>query len=194
MRTACLLLILLVAAPCWAQEPRKKIPLDAPTKWGGETLRLPPGFAKDMTLRGVEHIRFAPGMMKADSDTFFCYALVLELEGSPVLSKDALHDELLKYYRGLCTAVMRDKSLDTSDFSLKITQDTSEKSIRGKRYLGLLDWIEPFATKKRQQLNLEIQSWKRADQTFVFLCASPKGKDAAIWRELRKIRDGYLEN
>jgi hypothetical protein len=41
--------------------------LAAPAEWGGETIQLPPRFAPDMKLKGSEHIRFAPGMMKPDS-------------------------------------------------------------------------------------------------------------------------------
>jgi len=45
--------------------------LAAPEGWGGETIQLPPKFASDMKLKGSEHIRFAPGMMKPLSDSFF---------------------------------------------------------------------------------------------------------------------------
>ena len=57
--------------------------LAAPENWGGETIELPPGFAPDMKLKGHEHIRFAPGMMKPASDTFFTYAFVFEVDAKP---------------------------------------------------------------------------------------------------------------
>ena len=59
--------------------------LAAPEGWGGETIQLPPGFAPDMKLKGSEHIRFAPGMMKPKSDSFFCYAFVFEVQPQPLL-------------------------------------------------------------------------------------------------------------
>ena len=75
--------------------------LAAPEGWGGETIPLPPGFAPDMKLKGSEHIRFAPGMMKPASDSFFSYAFVFDLQPEPVLTETVLKDEFLKYYRGL---------------------------------------------------------------------------------------------
>ena len=80
--------------------------LAAPSGWGGETIQLPPGFAPDMKLKGSEHIRFAPGMMKPESDSFFSYAFVFELQPQPVLTDDVVKDEFLKYYRGLCREVL----------------------------------------------------------------------------------------
>ena len=44
-----------------AQDDKDEIPLKAPKGWSGETIKLPPGFARDMKLRGIEVIRFAPG-------------------------------------------------------------------------------------------------------------------------------------
>ena len=58
--------LLMSAALVRTDEPTFK--LAAPEGWSGETISLPPGFAPDMALKGAEHIRFAPGMMKPASD------------------------------------------------------------------------------------------------------------------------------
>ena len=93
---------------------------EGPEGWSGETIKLPPGFAPDMKLKGSEHIRFAPGMMKPDSDSFFSYAFAFELQPKPVLTEAVVREEFLKYYRGLCKAVLNGKlpDLDTSEFTL----------------------------------------------------------------------------
>lgn len=180
-----------------AAEPGK-FKLAAPEGWGGETIQLPPGFAKDMTLKGAEHIRFAPGMMVAKSDTFFCYAFAFELDPSIALTEELLHDEFLKYYRGLSKAVLNGKlpDLDTSKFTLKMK---SAKPIGvaafpddTTHYSGVLDWVEPFATKATQKLNLEMQTWKTAKHNYLFVCVSPQKTNAEIWKQLREIRDGYF--
>src|SRR5438552_2880670 len=77
-----------------ADEP-KPAKLAAPDGWGGETIELPPGFAPDMKLKGSEHIRFAPGMMKPESDSFFSYAFVFELQPKAGLTEAVLKDEFL---------------------------------------------------------------------------------------------------
>ena len=172
--------------------------LSAPQGWGGETIQLPPGFARDMVWKGVEHIRFAPGMMKADSDTFFCYAFVFELKPASLLSKAEIQDELLKYYQGLCKAVLRGKhpDVDPAKFKLdiKLVDVGGQQAIESSTdYVGTLDWVEPFSTKKTQTLHLEIRTWSQDDQGFLFVAVSPLDQNAAIWTQLRAIRNDYLK-
>ncbi|MBP89325.1 MAG: hypothetical protein CMJ64_21865 [Planctomycetaceae bacterium] len=177
--------------------------LSAPAGWGGETIKLPPGFAPDMKLKGSEHIRFAPGMMKPASDSFFSYAFAFELQPKPVLTEAVVKDEFLKYYRGLCKAVLNGKlpDVDPSDFTLELQRmkpdektSSDEKAVDAPtRYAGTLDWVEPFATKKPQKLNLEIRTWARNARNYIFACVSPQARDTAIWKELHTIRDDYLK-
>ncbi len=185
-----------------AQEPAA-FKLAAPAGWGGETIKLPPGFAPDMKLKGLEHIRFAPGMMKPDSDSFFSYAFAFELESQPVLTDAVVKDEFLKYYRGLCKAVLNGRLPDTdfSQFKLELKQiepkvasdQNRNKEAQATRYTGTLNWIEPFATKKMQRLRLEIRTWTRNDRNYIFACVSPQAADAAIWKQLHTIQDDYLK-
>ncbi|APZ95211.1 hypothetical protein [Fuerstiella marisgermanici] len=182
-----------------ADEP-KTAPLTAPSDWGGETIALPPGFAKDMTFEGVEHIRFAPGMMKPDSDTFFCYAFAFELKAEPKLTQATVQAEFLKYYRGLCTAVLNGAKspVDPKEFTctlevIKPDKPTSTDNTDAIRYSGTIKWVEPFATRKPQTLKLEIRTWTQNDRNFLFACVSPQDTDKAIWKQLRKIRDDYVE-
>lgn len=175
--------------------------LVAPAGWGGETIQLPPGFAPDMKLKGTEHIRFAPGMMKPDSDSFFCYAFAFELQPEPALTEAVVKEEFLKYYRGLCKAVLAGKlpEVDPAGFKLDLKRAQREDASRDERanaathYLGTLDWVEPFATQKPQKLNLEIRTWTREDRNYIFACVSPQAMDAAIWKQLRAIRDDYFK-
>ncbi|MDG1897119.1 MAG: hypothetical protein P8J37_19665 [Fuerstiella sp.] len=174
--------------------------LAAPSGWGGETISLPPGFAPNMKLKGVEHIRFAPGMMQPESDSFFCYAFVFELAEKPGLTKAVVRDEFREYYRGLCTAVLRGQvpDVDPSKFTLQLKQvesaaTASDDQKTATRYHGTLNWVEPFATKKPQKLNLEIRTWSRKGHNYLFACVSPQKKDAVIWKQLHTIRDGYLK-
>jgi len=109
--------------------------LTAPAAWGGETIQLPPRFAADMKLRGSEYIRFAPGMMKPASDSFFCYVLLFEVQPKPVLTKTVVKDEFLKYYRGLCKAVLNGKlpDVDPSEFTLELQRVMSDAKPVGQK-------------------------------------------------------------
>jgi hypothetical protein len=194
---------LLVSGPFLAADAPNSSKLAAPEGWDGETIELPPKFAPDMKLKGTEHIRFAPGMMKPESDSFFSYAFVFELEPKPALTEAFLKDEFLKYYRGLCKAVLSGKfpDVDPSEFTLELQRLKSEAKPSSEEkaaetpalYTGTLDWVEPFATKKPQKLILEIRTWATNDRNFIFVCVSPQARDAAIWKQLHAIRDDYLK-
>lgn len=194
---------LLMSGALLAADKPNSPKLAAPEGWGGETIELPPGFAPDMKLKGSEHIRFAPGMMKPESNSFFCYAFVFELQSKPVLTEAVLKDEFLKYYRGLCKAVLNGKfpEVDPSEFTLELQRVKSDAEPASDEkaedtptlYTGTLDWVEPFATKKPQKLNLEIRTWAKDDRNYIFVCVSPQARDAAIWKQLHAIRDGYLK-
>ena len=194
---------LLISGTLLVGEEPSSLKLAAPKEWGGETIELPPPFAPEMKLKGSEHIRFAPGMMKPESDSFFCYAFVFELQPKPALTDAVLKDEFLKYYRGLCKAVLGGKfpEVDPSEFTLELKRVKSDAEPASDEkgadattlYTGTLDWVEPFATKKAQKLNLDIRTLSRDKRNTIFVCVSPQARDAAIWKKLHKIRDDYLK-
>ncbi|WP_145058885.1 hypothetical protein [Lignipirellula cremea] len=167
--------------------------MKAPEGWGGETIALPPGFAPGMGWQGTEKIRFAPGMMKPEADGFFSYAFAFELRADSPLTEAEVQKEFLAYYRGLCQAVLRGKlpGLDPAAFTLQLKRQEAAPGDPAVHYTGVLDWIEPFATRKPQRLNLEIQTWSGKEQKYVFVCVSPQDSKAAIWKELHGIRDDY---
>ncbi|MBC8352073.1 MAG: hypothetical protein H8E66_08785 [Planctomycetes bacterium] len=192
--------LLMSGSLLFAEEPGS-FKLAAPAGWGGETIQLPPGFAPDMKLKGSEHIRFAPGMMKPGSDTFFSYAFAFELQRQPVLTEAVVEEEFLKYYRGLCKAVLNGNlpDVDPSEFTLELKRVKSNENPSSdakvadmpKRYTGTLNWVEPFSTKKPQKLNLEIRTWAKNERNYIFACVSPQARDTAIWKQLHAIRDDY---
>ena len=112
-------------------------------------------------------------------------------------------EEFLKYYRGLCMKVLDGKApdVDPSQFTLELQRLKSDAKPQPNEkdadapvlYTGTLDWVEPFATKKPQKLNLEIQTWVRNDRNYIFACVSPQARDTAIWKQMHAIRDAYLK-
>lgn len=195
---------LLLLCPLLIVDPCSSAELDAPDGWGGETIQLPPGFAPDMKWKGVERIRFAPGMMDSQSDTFFCYAFAFEISLESKLDQTTVKDEFLKYYRGLCTAVLRGQrpDVDPAKFTLDLkrieaaivdSNDELETAPEGlTEYVAQLQWVEPFATKKTQRLFIEIRTWTGKEHKHLFACVSPQPQSAKIWQQLREIRDSYL--
>jgi len=170
-----------------ATAPKVTVQLEAPEKWSGETISLPPGFARDMALNGTEVIRFAPGMFDSRAEDFFSYALVFWLPETKPLTKKQLHEEFLKYYRGLATAVSRGRKLgiDPQDFKLKLTP--VEK--KPQTYRAELEWAEPFRTGQAQTLRFAISARESAEHNGLLLsiAASPQPHEHAIWKQLDSI-------
>jgi hypothetical protein len=170
--------------------------------WFGERIKLPPSFSPTMDWKGIEEIRFAPGMFKADQPDFFSYALVFSLEPEADVSLAGLSKQILLYYQGLSSRVSAGKGrkVDVSKFTieLKPAKDLPGSAPKQAKapaaYLATLKWIEPFATGKPQDLHLEIHAWKdkTRKRTYLFFCASPQSSEAPIRKTLRKIRAAFV--
>ncbi len=189
---------LLLVGLCVAAQPEKPAyQVPQPKGWGKESIMLPPPFAPKVTWKGTEELRFAPSWMKADSDTFFSYAVFFWLTADQKVDKATMEKELLAYYQGLATAVLRQKKQETdvSAFSVTLKESPADKRATGEKvsgYVGELKWTEPFATGKPQTLKLDVHTWycEKHKHHCVFLCASPQPQTAAVWKTLREIRAG----
>ena len=194
MRSICTgCLAVLTAGVILAADP-PSVRIDAPKEWQGETIKVPPGFAPDMELTGVEVIRFAPGMFKADSDSFFSYCLVFVLPEQELLDEETLQRELLVYYRGLASAVAGGKNveIDVDEFTLELEKVEQEDGDEvPSEWTGTLEWVEPFVTTEAQTLRFDIQTGmlEGGEGMYVTMCASPADRDADIWKELHSVRE-----
>jgi len=191
----CIHALLAFTGDGFAQEQKDDIPLKAPKDWSGETITLPPGFASDMKLRGIEVIRFAPGMFDPKAKVFFSYAFVFRVKAEQELPLKMIRSEIMTYYRGLAKAVGRGQ-IDTSGFALKLDarKANSEKPAAGiSLYAGQLKWIEPFKTKMAQTLEMELDAWKGAKgkYNYLFACVSPADMKQDIWKQMRSIRTDF---
>jgi len=169
--------------------------------WAGESISLPPGFAPELGWKGVEEIRFAPGMFDAGAEMFFTYVLVFLLEEGADVGEEGLERELLEYYRGLARSVMgaRGMEVDAGGFELELGRVEEGEGVLAPEgvegaveYRGTLDWVEPFETQKAQRLHLELHVWEHGGRPAVLSCVSPVEPDeGAIWGKLREIRGAF---
>ncbi|MBT7853951.1 MAG: hypothetical protein HN675_11575 [Opitutae bacterium] len=164
--------------------------------WFGERITVPTAFAPDMSWKGIEEIRFAPGMFKPLKPDFFSYAFVFSLEPESDLSAKRIQEQILIYYKGLSSQVSKGKGrkVDVSKFFMELVPEKKLNIIpaqadKSSSYIGTLHWVEPFATGRAQTLRFEIQAWKNDDRNraYVFVCVSPQKTDAPIWKKLRGI-------
>src|ERR1700760_3139406 len=103
--------MLALALALFLAAPATPVPFQwaAPEGWRKETIPFPLEFAPSLKHKGLEELRFAPGMFKPGAPDFFSYAFVWWLEGEPPPAASALESELPVYFRGLCDAVGKDR-------------------------------------------------------------------------------------
>lgn len=182
-----LIILLCIKLTALCQEKVTSIEINTPPDWGKEIIQLPPGFAPTMKFRGNEDIRFAPGMFKPESETFFTYVFLLAGKCGDSLDQKTVESEIMTYYKGLAKAVGGRKfNIDTEKFKLSLK--SSEKS----QYSGTLNWIEPFKTGKEQTLNIKIYTWETEEKHFLFAMVSPKAFESDVWKKLNEIHKSLI--
>jgi hypothetical protein len=91
-----------------------------PKDWSIERFLIPISFAPQISYKGVEDIRFAPGWANEKSEEYWSYAFLWYLDGRPEINSAIIADNLKNYYTGLSKI-----NIDTAKFkalpeSLKI--------------------------------------------------------------------------
>ena len=192
--------LLTLCSTARGENSESPIKIEAPSGWGRESIVLPPDFAQDMAWKGVEEIRFAPGMFQPQAEDFFSYAFVFRLEANAKTDPVDIQRELLKYYRGLAVTVLRDQEVDLKPGAFKLVleqpqagQSRPDRKRGTQRLVATLDWTEPFVTRRRQALRMEADQWMAGENRFLFVCVSPQQSEAAIWNTLRRMRDSFVQ-
>ena len=171
-----------------AREPMIPSILKEPADWRFEKMPIPPGFAPDVKVNGMEEVRFAPGVFDNTSPNYFTYVLVLAAEGSPDLSAAGIRDFLEKYYRGLSVAVGRGRGM--SPDSSQMTAEVMPAASGGKdRYNAKVIFFDSFTDGRKITLNIEAHVTPRpaSGKSYLTLLISTQPHDNAIWEKLRGI-------
>jgi hypothetical protein len=146
-----------------------------PAGWRTETIPFPLDFAPSLNHRGVEEVRFSPGMFKPGAPDFWSYAFVwwLEDEAAP----NDLAGELTTYFRGLCGEVAKGKFvLDLSRIKARLSGPS-----------GRIDSYDCFKTGKPIVLNAHVVSKRCGTSTAVAFALSPAHRSAPIWTSLDEL-------
>jgi len=90
-----------------AETPRFSWPV--PAGWRSETIPFPLEFAPTIPHRGVEELRFAPGFFDPQAPGYWTYAFAWVVTDQRPLDMASLSGELTTYFRGLTSAVAKEK-------------------------------------------------------------------------------------
>jgi hypothetical protein len=168
--------------------------LKEPANWTFEQFPLPPSFAASIPYKGIEELRFSPGMFHKDSVTYFTYAFAARLDNTPGVKQDDIRNYLLAYFKGLCssTASARKLVVDTGKITVSVTKKTNTD--HALIYNAILHIFGVFADGAPVTLNMEIKVLQDppAIKTYLIFIASPLDKTGQVWAELYKIQRDFM--
>ena len=168
--------------------------LKEPSTWSFERFPLPPVFSPDFPYKGIEELRFSPGMFNKDSSGYFSYAFVAQLDNTTSIMQSEIKNYLLTYFKGLCgsTAKERNLSIDTSQITVSIEKKNNVPP-GVTIYNALLHVFGVFADGAPVTLNSEIKVLNNTNtrNSYLVFIASPHKKTDDIWKQLYKIQNGF---
>ena len=190
--TAIVCCAILISNALFAQNQTAQL-LKQPANWQFERFALPPEFAPNIPYKGVEELRFSPGMFVKDSSNYFTYAFVVELDNINSISRDDIKNYLLDYFKGLCgnTAKQRNLSIDTSKITVSVDKD--ESTGKDVHYNATLGIFGVFADGAPVRLNMEIKVMndKANSKIYLVFIASPLNKTDKVWMTLHSIQKNF---
>jgi uncharacterized protein DUF6265 len=160
-----------------------------PDGWRSETIPLPPDFARDLSLRGLEEVRFAPSFFDPSAETYFSYSFAWMLNGDPRLDAGALGEQLRRYFVGLMTAVGESKGHGPGAAA-------SSAHLRDEgagHFSGTVTTIDAFAERAASpaaplRLHVEAEAGACAGRRVVLFTLSPRERGDKLWGRLREQR------
>jgi hypothetical protein len=186
-------LLLSIGHSVIAQEAKPEL-LKEPDDWQFERFSLPPSFAPAITYKGVEELRFAPGMFKKDSADYFTYVFVARLDSVNEVSLSDIQTYLANYFKGLCSVTAKDNKLtiDASKITVSVTRKMA--ALPGETiYNASLEVFGVFADGALVKLNMEVKVMKDTLRQWVYLLfiASPQPRSSIIWEKLHGIQRDF---
>lgn len=179
----------LTAALCLGEEPEIPFHLPVPEGWSSETIPFPLEFAPELPYRGLEELRFAPGMFKQGDEGFWSYAFVWWIDRDDRVDVRTLESHLSSYYRGLTRAVGETRSVNVSGARVRVELQAAGAG----GFSGTVETFDAFTTHEQVRLKVrgEIRQCAAQARGVVFLTLSPQPSDHPIWRDLESIRLGF---
>ncbi len=158
--------------------------LDAPQGWGVEQILFPLSFAPSIKFNGYEDIRFAPGWSKSESEEFWSYKFVWQIDEDPQLNEERLGEMMETYFDGLSRAVGKGSEQNIDTLSRPVAVFVREAD----SYKGRLKIYDAFSSQDWISLNARIHIAKRGAKHLVVVELSPKPFAHAVWESLEKIK------
>ena len=175
-----------------APKTQKTDGITAPTTWSAFSFSLPPEFAPRIKWKGIEYLKFSPGMFDKNSKEFMTYVAFFNLETNLLLSEATVRSTVLEYYQDLAKFESKGGITDFSEFNVEKKSQLHGAKVKNATSYGYeLDWIDPFATNEMQKLQIDvhiIKAEQSANKTCMLWLISP------TYSRNLKVLDKILES
>ena len=169
--------------------------LPLPEKWTFERFLVPISFAPEITYKGVEDIRFAPGWANKESDEYWSYTFLWWLDGRPEFNATIISANLKAYYTGLMKVnidakkynIPADQLIATTAFQKTITAAGDLETYTGT--VQMLDYMQ----RKPIVLNcvVHIKECISEKKTVVFHELSTHPFTHRTWQDFKMLWEGF---
>ena len=197
MKTLTIIMFALISVAVSGQEAKQEFDghkweapytLPIPKDWTIERFLIPISFAPQISYKGVEDIRFAPGWAKAKSDEYWSYAFLWYLEGDAKMDAKIIESNLKAYYSGLVAT--NGRNIPSEKLIPVVTSFKEIKKDKGdlKTFIGTIKMVD-YMAQKPIVLNCKAhqKSCPGENKSFIFYELSPQPLSHNIWLSLDKL-------
>jgi len=163
----------------------------SPANWRPEVDRFPLPWSPQLPYHGSEDLVFAPGFDNKAAPNYHSYAFVWWLEGRQEISAERLQADLLVYYKGISEERGRTRKFapDLSRVSVTWVSDGQEGGMHAFR--GDATFYNPAGELLTLHGEASLIFCTNANRTAGVFILSPQEPGAAIWKDLRAIRESF---
>jgi len=172
--------------------PKYLLPI--PKGWQTEVFALPPDFAKQISLKGVEDLRFFAGWGDPNSEEHWSYAFLWSLDGKPDIEARLLQDNLKILYTGLIGRNIVPRKIPKEKIFPVEVNIQAVKTVAGdiKTFAGTVHMLD-YINQMPMILNLRIHVKDCPDQihSTILFEVSPKQADHPNWLLLDQLNKDF---
>jgi hypothetical protein len=184
--------IALLAASLIASAPAGANPIPAPDEWRGQSRAFPLEFAPAIGFEGHEHVRFAPGFARFDTEEAFSYVILWDVKAveGPALTLTGLRFAIASYFDGLMAGAANARQRQfTATPSHVVFHPLRAVPEWDEAHAGDLYTWNAFAD--GEPVLLQVEMTRRAcpgDRRQIFLAISRAKRTQPVWSSLRAAR------
>lgn len=163
--------------------------------WETEIILFPIDFAKALSYKGFEELRFAPGWGDPKTGEKWAYTLLWWLDGNYQFSEMVLKKDIENYFTGLTKQRAVASNMDLNLFTPATAQVQKIKTMPGDKetYTALADIFDAQVTQKPGKLffKIHVKDCRDKARTILLLEVAGESYKEKIWLSLDKINNDF---